>query len=81
MGRRQEIGLSGRRADAGSETCRRARAGRLFCVGGEEDGEAAGNCYAWENGELGLEERPRGGRRETVLRGAKGDCGGGTTLF
>ena len=79
MGRRQEIGLSGRRADAGSETCRRARAGRLFCVGGEEDGEAAGNCYAWENGELGLEELPRGERRECSARGEGG--GGGRRLF
>ena len=38
MGRRQEIGLSGRRANSGSETCRRASAGTLFCVGEQRRG-------------------------------------------
>ena len=80
MGRRQEIGLSGRRADSGSKTCRRASAGTWPRVGGAEAGEAAGYCYERENGELGLEELPRGERRETVLRGARGG-GGGRRLF
>ena len=39
---------------------------------GTEEGEAAGYCYERENGELGLEELPRGERRDTVLRGARG---------
>ena len=80
-GERQEIGLSGRRANSGSETCRRASAGILFCVGEQRRGGAAGYCYEREIGELGLEELPRGERRETVLRGAKGGGGGGRRLF
>ena len=38
MGRRREIGLSGQRANSGSKTCRKASAGRLFCVGEQRRG-------------------------------------------
>ena len=38
MGRRQEVGLSGRRANPGSKTYRRASTGRWFCVGEQRRG-------------------------------------------
>ena len=52
----------------GSKTCRRASAGRLFCLG-VGDGEAAGDWLERGKGEFGLEGLPRGERREIVQRG------------
>ena len=60
----QEIALSGRTGSSGSKSCRRASAGRLFCVGQG----AAGYCSGRGRGEFGLKELPQGERRETVLR-------------
>ena len=68
----QEIALSGRTGSSGSKSCRRASAGRLFCVGQG----AAGYCSGRGKGELGLEELPHGERRDTVLRGGEWGDGG-----
>ena len=54
--RRQEIVLSGRLGSSGSTSCRRAGAGKLFCVGGGENG--VGDCSERGNGEFRLEELP-----------------------
>ena len=80
--------LSGRRGrGSGSKSCRRAGAGRLFCVGrrgggggrrlfraGDEGGSGSESCRRASTGILfcvGAEKRGR--RQELVLRGRKGE--------
>ena len=62
----QETALSGAMGSSGSKSCRRASAGRRFCVG------EGGYCSGRGKGERGLEELPQGERREIVLRGDGG---------
>ena len=65
--------MSGRMGSSGSKRHRRASTGRLFCVGEGGDG-----ILFWAGkGEFGLEELPRGERRDNVVRGcgeAAGYC-------